>query len=358
MKINKTELLKAMTECIPGVEKGNTIMEGVDTFVFAGNLLHSYNDNISVTVSLPGEVELEGVVKSVDFYKLVNKFKEEEITITVKKDKWEMKNGRSTAKITLLEDQISEYVTSLDTSKVKWSKIPEGFTQGLKLCSIAQNYSPHAGIYFNETNILSTDMRRLNFFTLSESMGNFHLSDAAVSELLKFDNLKSYSITDNWAHFKTKSRTMFSCRTLDVEMFPESALLEKRDGMKQSKGDMANSLPHSLLETIDRVGVLSRDLNGNQTIQLTFSKKEITVFSKRDSGEIVEGVDLDKPFEKDVELGIWIDIPFLKEAINKVPNFYIKNLKVEQGENEIDLPIVIFTAENYTQIISTMVPND
>lgn len=361
MNIKKSDLLWAMTECIPGVEKGNVILEGVDTFVFEGKVLRSYNDNISVTVNLPLKEKLDGVIKSMDFYKVVSKLKEEETEITVKENHWIIKNGRSRAKINLLEDKISEYIENLKTDNIEWTEIPPEFMQAMTLCSIANNYSPHAGIFIKDKDMLSTDMRRLNFYTLSKKMEEFYLSDAAVKELLKFTNIKYYNIVNEWAHFKTDKDTIFSCRCMDAHTFPQKVLLEKRENMEKEKGDLTNSLPNSLKEVIDRVGALSRELNGNQTIQLAFDKKEITAYSFRESsGEITETVPLDKPFDEDVALEIWMDIPFLKEAINKVPDFYVKKIKIKEdgSGNNVEMPVVIFTAKNYTQIVATMVPND
>ena len=48
--IEKAKLLSAMSKALPGVEKGNSIIEGADTFVLSNNAIHSYNDNISVSV--------------------------------------------------------------------------------------------------------------------------------------------------------------------------------------------------------------------------------------------------------------------------------------------------------------------
>lgn len=359
MKINKSELLQAMTECIPGVEKGNIILEGVDTFVFDGNFLHSYNDNISVTVSLPDGVDLKGVVKSADFYKLVSKLKEEETEIITKDNKWELTNGKSKAKITLLENQISEYLETLNTEDVKWNKLPSEFSEALRLCSIANNYSPHAGLFIKGKEVVSTDMRRLNYYTLPSDMGEIYLSDPAVRELLKFSNLKKFSLNGEWIHFKTQTQTIFSCRCMDSETFPFKVIMDKKKDMKKGKEDLTNSLPSSLKETIDRVATFSRDLNGNLALSLKFKKKEIIVYSKRESGEITEAVSLDTPFEENVSLEIWVDIPFLKEALDKVPDFYIKKVKGEKDNGkEVELPVVIFTAENYTQIVATMIPND
>lgn len=351
MNIKKSLLLNAMEQCIPGVESGTAIIEGVDTFVFNDKYLHSYNDILSVTVPLP-EPGLVGTVKSQDFYKLVNKLKEEDTVIKIKDDKWVVKNGNTTAKISLMENKISKFIEELNIKELKLKKLPEDFMEGLQLCSIVGNPSVYAGVYVDENVIVSTDMRRMNYFDI-EKMDKFFIDDYSVMELLKFKNIKKYSVSGNWVHFATTEGAVFSSRIKDMDTYPIQPIMAKREAVKKEKGDLENKLPPNLLEVIDRVSTLAKDFEGNSGVKLTFLKEEIEVESKRVSGEIFESIPLVKPFKEDVNLPVWVDVPFLKEAIKKVPDFYIKKSKGKANGNEIEMVLLIFSSEKYTQIVST-----
>ena len=359
MNITKTSLLKAMKACSPGVDAGHAIIEGTDTFVFSGRKIHSYNDHISVTVPVEVDEDINGVVKSKDFYALVSKFKEDEITIREKDGKWRFKNGKTRGSMTLLEDAISQYIKDLNLDKLDWKEIPEGFFTGLSLCFISANHSPHAGIYIREKLMVSTDLRRLNYYDLPEEMETFYLTDASARELMKFDGLNRYCAAEGWIHFSTADGVVFSARSKDLETYPYDGVVKKRGMAKTDKGDLQGSLPAGISEALDRVSTLSRVFNEGDTegVRITFNKESLELYSERETGTVAEEVKLDKAFKEDVNLTIWVDAHFLKEAVKKSMGFFIKKMGTKNAENQVvETPVLVFSATNYAQIVATIVP--
>lgn len=359
MKIKKSILLKAMKQCLPGVESGSAIIDGADTFIFGGKQLHSYNDSISVTVNLDIAEEINGVVKSNDFYNLVSKLKEEEIKITEKEGKWKISNGKTRAQITLRNSEIMKHVEELQSQETKFVKVPKGMQDGFKLCLIQSNPSPKEGIFVQDQLMVSTDTMRFNFNDLETKALSFYLPDNAIKELLKLPEIEKYCVTDEWVFFKTKENTIFVCRQKDMDDYPIDLILEKKEQFLKSKGDISNTLPDDLLEVIDRVSTLSKMVEDAQAIKITFEKESITLYSTREaSGVISEKVQLKTPFKKDIDYSVWIDSTFLREAVKKVPDFYIKEIELKKGTEKTVAPILIFKSETYMQVVTTIQVNE
>jgi len=71
MNVKRTELLKVLKQCLPGIENGNKVLEGADLFIFNKGSVHSYNDVISVSVPVKSDGLLEegidGAVRAEEF---------------------------------------------------------------------------------------------------------------------------------------------------------------------------------------------------------------------------------------------------------------------------------------------------
>ncbi|MFX0132477.1 MAG: hypothetical protein ACFFDN_02405 [Candidatus Hodarchaeota archaeon] len=348
MKVNKNILLEAMKKCLPGVEKGNSIIEGADTFVFSEKKVQSYNDYISITV--PFDLDLEGSVKSIDFFKLVSKLKEDDFDIEVNDNKWNIKNGTSKISINLLDNEINNYIKVLNIEKLEWLDLDDSFFEGLKLCIIQNNPFPHSGIFVNRKIIISTDSMRVNFFDLNKKMRPFLIDDYVAKELLKFESIKQYSVADGWVYFKSEE-IIFSCRCKDHSSYPFEHLFSQREVFLKAENDICNSISDQLIEAVDRVSVLSKELMDTRAVELTFEKDKIILFAKRESGEITETIPLKNPFNKDIS--IWVDVYFLLEAIKKVSDFYIKEseFKTQSGKKVTSYGFV-FYKENYQQLVA------
>lgn len=357
MKVDRKDLLRVLKAALPGIESGNAILEGADTFIFNNGNIHSYNDNISVTVPFiftnkAGE-NVSGALKAKDFYDLINRYSDDTLSIIPKQGVWIVKTENSTAELTLLESGILERVQNIFPDKIKWHDIPEKFIDGLTLCIIAGNRSVLSGIFASKNILTSTDEVRISQFNLNAPLANgdsFWISDQAAVELIKLNNLKKYCVSDSWIHFKSEEKIIFSCKRLAQEKYPFAKITALIESHKKEKGDIGNELPEKLMDAVRRASSLSQNIESFSTVRLTFSTDGIEVFSQRSSGKYTEKVSWAKPFSKEIKpVSIFVDYSMMENAIKYSKTFYLK--KTANKDKEVTR--IIFIHENGLQLVST-----
>lgn len=352
MKVTKADLLDAMKKCLPGVEKGSSIIDGADTFVLREKAIHSYNDSISITVPFPLE-GIDGAVKSIDFFKLISKMPADDIEINQTEKCFSIKSGSAEADMNLIQSSIVGYIDTLKTDEQEWKDLPAGFFEAVKLCKINCNRSPMRGIFVQEKRMYSTDIYRVNRHELAGEMDGFWLDDPAVTELQKIPGLTQYSVAESWVHFKSADGVYFSCKRKDEASFPVQRIEELIEGSSKADGDPENVLPDGIAAVADRASVLSSDIDGMPMIEMTVKRDKVHFSAERSAGRIREDLPLTKPFKNDIDIKLWIDPDFLIEGAQKVKDFYIKEMEVKgKTRNSI-----VFHNDKYIQVASTFVGN-
>jgi hypothetical protein len=349
MKVEKAALLSAMKKALPGVEKGSSTIEGADTFVFQMGILSTYNDNISVSIPLHFKGEIKGAVKSMDFFKLISKMPTDELNIESGESNLKINSGSVEAEMVLIGSNIPDYLSELRLDELKWKELPTNFFGACRLCKITGNRAPQRGIFVEGGLMVSTDISRINQHKLSTEMDRFWLDDPAVIELLKISGLTHYAIADSWANFKGEDGTVFSCKRKDDTGFPVKKINKIIEDNRKQDEDIENVLPKGLFTVADRVSTLSGEMDGLPAVQMTIKKDCIEFYAERYAGKIRETIPFEKPFEKDINLKLYVDPFFLTEASKKVSNFYLKTMTV----NEKKINVLVFYNENYTQVAST-----
>jgi len=351
MKIQKQILLETMKTCMPGVEKGSSLIEGADTFVFANNAIHSYNDGISV--SAPLELNgLAGAVKSMDFYKLIDKLPTDEIDIAQEEGAWAIKTKSLKAKITLIDSAIIEYISQLKLDDLSWSELPGNFFEALSLCRIAGNHSLQRGVYIGGSQMVSTDTIRINRHTLEEEMPCVWLDDPAVQELIKIKGIVKYALQPSWIHFTDEDGAVFSCKRSDEETYPIKMIEKHLANNVPAKADPVYNLPPDISKVVDRVSILADTIQTSLAITMVITKKGLIMQSSKTTGSIKERIKFDKPLAglgEDEKIKMSVDPNFIIEASKKVTGFVIKNIDSQLGP----VQNLVFFNDNYIQIVST-----
>lgn len=348
MQVKKAELIAAMRKCLPGVDRGSSIIEGTDTFIFTEDAIHSYNDAISVSVPFPLPT-LKGAVKSMDFFRLISKMKTEVLEIVAVEGAWEIVSGPTKASITLVNSTILGHLQNLKIGDLAWRKLPENFLSAIRLCLMAGNTHPIRGIFVNGNTMVSTDAIRINRHMFKEEVGSFYVDDPAASELLKIGGFKEVATSDGWVSFRGDDGIVFSSKRKDAGQYPYDRIIAQLESFagESGKEDTHNRFPKDLAESVDRVAVLSSEVAGAQAIRLTLRKEDLIIFSERISGRVEEAVKWETPFKKSPDLEIWVDSGFLREACRKIVQFSIR-------KNE-HATVIVFQSDDYVQIASTMV---
>jgi len=355
MNIDRKEFVSSLKRAMPGIESGNSILEGADTFIFNNGFIHTYNDTISVSVpfAITNKVgaPISGALKAKEFYDLVNRYSDDVLKLLPKDGVWIIKSENAVAELVLLENTIIERVQSIFPDKIIWSKLPERFIDGISICKFSGNRSSLSGIFISECFICSTDEIRINWYDMDSNFTEpVWISDDVIQELLKLNNIKQYAISDSWIHFKTEDETIFSCKRLAQDKYPFEkirALIEKH-GIE--KGDIKNDLPVKLIEAVNRAAALSQNIESFDTIKLTFSNEGIEVFSQRPSGKYTEQVAWETAFKKDIEpVSMFVDYVMIENGIKYSKSFYLKKTIVKEKE----VTRIIFKHEFGMQLIST-----
>ncbi|MDD5650441.1 MAG: hypothetical protein PHF86_08515 [Candidatus Nanoarchaeia archaeon] len=347
MEINRNDLLNAMGKALPGVETGNTILEGADTFIFKDNYIHSYNDNISITVPFNLDNSLQGSIKARDFYDLINRFKSDTIKIIQKENKWIIKNKSARAELILLENNIFEHIEKLIPNKPKWNKLPEKFFDAINICLFSSSKSSLSGIFLNEDIMISTDEIRINWFKLDSVIKEqFWISDEVTKELIKLPNITNYFIDNSWVHFQSEDGTIFSCKKLQSDLFPYTTIERIVSENKKEKNDIKGTLPKNLWDAINRASALSMNIELFNSIKLIFTNDYIEVYSERSSGKYSEKVKWDEPIKNIPNISILIDYTFLEQGLKFSNNFYLKCKDKEPSK-------IVFIHNDGVQIVNT-----
>lgn len=350
MNLSKPKLLEAMKQCLPGVEKGSSLIEGADAFRFSGGFVQTYNNLIAVSV--PMDLDgLECAVKAMDFFKLVSKLNAPLIAGELVGNKLKLKAGRTKAQISTMATQTEDYIKALNLGGITFKAVPGNFAEALKLCKMSCNPTPYRGIYVSGKDLLSTDQARINHFTLDAEMDTFWLDDPAVSEFMKLGKAVEYCLDGSWLHLKLENGTIFSAKIKDHSQFPKDVLVGHVDALKNPEGGHANRLPKSLSEAVGRVATMaSGEGNTSQLIRLTLKDKELELFAEKPGGSVEDGVEWEKPFDEGFQpIQLWVEAAFLLEASKKVMDFHIGSADGAQA--------LIFTAPGYVQMASTNDPN-
>jgi len=338
-------MIENLSKVMPGVESGASILEGADTFEFTEDGIFSYND--SIAVSVPVNTGIVGAVKSKEFFNLLTKLKEDEFTLIQKKENLIIKCGTVRATIKLVESQILDYMNNLDVGNLKWRKIGDSLIPAIRLCKLNSSNSPIRGIYVNGDSLYSTDEIRIATYTLDSKYDTFWIDDSTAAELVKVSSeLKKISVNEGWVHFKGKDNSVFSCKTNDASLYPYAGLVEKKMDLEKKKKDPVGKLPAEFKEVIDRVSVLSEDLNGFSVVNMTFTEDDLVISSHKDSGSVEEIIPWAKKLNIKKELTTSGDAGFLIEAVNKSFDFYI----TENGGNYF----IVFTKDKFTLMLATI----
>jgi hypothetical protein len=312
MKINKSELLKALEIVKPGLAN-KEIIEQSTSFAFINGKVITFNDEICLSHPI-AQLNIEGAIKAEEFYKLLSKVKKEEMEIDLIKNEIIISCGKMKAGLTLQ----SEIKLSLDqvAAPGKWKKIPNqvNFIKYLKLASASCGRDMSRPILTcihvsKEGFIEASDNYQIIRCELGEEMPVDSFLIPASSAMIII-NLRPNKITlsDGWVHFMTEENTMLSCRIFSEE-YPDIGNLLDIEGIHIE-------FPKTLAEILDRATIFAKqDHIMDESVKITIGNKRIKVESESQYGWFKEEANVhfsDSPFTFSILIYLLKDI--LKET--------------------------------------------
>ena len=278
MKINKTELQKALEIVKPGLAN-KEIIEQSTSFAFINGNVTTYNDEISISHPLTG-LKLTGAVKAEELYKLLSKTKGDEIEMEIKDNEIHFTSGKGKAGLTL-QAEIKLPLEEI-ADKEDWQELPDGFAKDVlfvaQACSNDMSRPVLTCVHINpEGHIESSDGFRI--IRLEKQIGveeSILIPATAAVEVAKLKPI-NISLSKGWAHFQSEEGTVLSCRVFD-DKYPAVGKLLNVEGIELL-------LPKAILEIIERAAVFAkRDHFLDEEIQVKIENKKIQIRGESDTG--------------------------------------------------------------------------
>ena len=356
MKLERKVLLNNLRLAMPGIESGNAVLQGSDSFIFHDGKLFTYNDSMAVLVPMDSiglvDENIEGAVHAKELYNVVSKFTNDEITFTVKDEKtWTIKCGRAKVELTLLDFDFKSRLEGVAPSDEKWIELPDGFTNALAVCKMQSNKSSLAGIYIRDTNVVSTDSYQINVCEIGRDLPKFWISDNSASELLKLEGLKEIQVGRNWVHFKTKDEVIFSAKTLNNADYPYEKVMSLMDSASPKDETFHATFPKELFPAVERANNFSLSLLDQSVVRLVLSNEGIEVSSERNSGNYVENVLWDTPLEEEINpIKVYVNEEMMGSMVAHSLEFYLINMKAKNGKI---IPRLLFISPSSRHLMAT-----
>ena len=306
MKVKAEELLKALETVKPALAQKDIVPE-MTHFVFDGNYLSAYDDKISISVEFQSDQTF--CVKGDDLFNIISKLnKEKEVTITKKKDKVTVKQGRRSATLATSEGTfINEYIESVhDSISEEFSELPEDFVKGLSMCYPCASGDASSGVFncvsVENNRILSSDRNRIGVYYLGSDIDEpFLIKASAVHKLVNYE-ITHYLVADKWVHFLTENDIIFSIRKVDAEDgFPDFIYLIEQAEKAKNKID----LPEEMKDMIDFASIMSEADVYYKKAFITIDGDKLTVKCKtKERGSAIASTKLKKSSKKKIEFVI------------------------------------------------------
>ena len=285
MKLNKTELQKALEIVKPGLANKEMIEQST-SFAFIAGRVVTYNDELSISHPVPG-LEIEGVIQAEELYQLLSKIKKDEIEIVIQDNEIILQVGRSKAGLSL-KQEIKLPLEEIGEQK-KWKPLPDDFLHfmGFAMTSCGKDMSRPVLTCVHVTKegfIESSDGFRISQCELGEKMpfGPLLIPVSSVRELVKLKPTK-IAEGEGWVHFQTEEGSIMSCRIFE-DKFPDVSPFLAMEGIEIN-------FPKTTEDVLDRARVFSkRDHFLDEEIQLTLADKRIKIKSKSESGWFEEEI--------------------------------------------------------------------
>jgi DNA polymerase III sliding clamp (beta) subunit (PCNA family) len=273
MKVKRQELVNVLTAIKPGLAK-KAIVDQATHFIITGDRVLTYNDRICI--SYPYKTDFSCSISAEEFYKILNRIPDEDVTIDLDEGKLMVHGLKVRASLaTETGDDILSLVNALAFDQIgKLNPLPKDFVEAVKLCvfSASKDISSPAlaCLFIKGKTIAATDDLRISEYKMSTSMKcSFLLPASSAEELIKFDPDQFYIAEEKtWIYFVTKEGAIFCSRLVD-DTFPDYARF--LDGF----GNDSITLPENMNELVETASILTNDENDAQEVEVQIDKGKL-----------------------------------------------------------------------------------
>jgi hypothetical protein len=335
--IERRKILKAMKNCILGIERGKQEVAGTGALSVINNTVYNYNSEVCTFQELDFDCP-DGTVQADKIIKLLTKFKGDEIDISIKEDGWQITAGRTVAKVKHVLSDCPVHIESLKGQMEHWEEIPTGMMEALKLCNSNKNLKKELeGVFCKEGLMMGTDGARSAFHTI-DSDCSFFLSERGARIATKIEPTK-FQTTDNWLILRQENLNMALRKKYD-QIYPFDQIKSVYTKIKENDSAFLD-FPDDIESAIERVSVLSDCELNKPIVELTVENNGIRMIGKSAHGNIEEF--LSKEYDVEEPISFIIDAHYFLEVVKRSNKFKfntVNNIKMLMVEDSNFLQVV------------------
>lgn len=293
--MNRLELLNSLKAVMPGLGKGEAVIQGSDTVMLSPGLAQTYNDHVSV--SHPAPVDLDAAVRAAEMVRVLERMSGLEVSAALEGNRLVVTDGRTTLSMALVESHAADMIRALDLEGLEWSPLPPNFSKALGLCVPSASRNPAhgvwAGVYVAVDRLLSMDNFRASMADLDDHMirpgtpfAPFVIPVRAAAYIASMPNLESWAANPSWAHFMDNNGAIFSTRLLGGE-YP----VEGVGKLFPDKTGELYELPEALRPALERAAVMASAVDTpTEWVEIGRDGQDIVVLGERSSGSVTDRV--------------------------------------------------------------------
>ena len=293
MLVNRSELLKQLESCAPGISTSDNIEQG-DCFAISPKKISSFNDEILCQQ----DSALDGIfcaVPAKPLLETLRKLTEDEIEVSMSESQLLIKcPGVRKIGITVHGDAIAHAQTIESPEPSDWKDVEPIFCDAL--ASVAECASKDSDpfelscVELSPQGLQATDAYQAIRYKLALPIYTNILIRKTACNAVTALGIAALAVTENWLHFKTYSGLQVAVRRYSGE-FPNLA-----DAFKaQTQATLA--LPPSLLDTIQKAAVFFAETGNGKQAQFRLRENKLMIRGQNQSGffEEVRNVQYDGP---------------------------------------------------------------
>jgi len=277
MKLNREKVLNELEVVQSGLSQ-KEILEQSSCFILRKGKVHTFNDEVScVYSSCLAKSGIEGAVPSVPLLQLLQRMKEEEITVEQTKSQLVVKGKNKKAGIKFYKEVMLP-IDIIPPTK-QWRPIGKGFQEGASLVSACTSKDASkfvlTCIHITPTFVEACDRHQIaRFETKTGFKGSALIRKESLLKVLEIEPTM-YGETKSWVWFRNSSGVMIAVR-ISKDDYPDlNEILSTRG--------QPSVLPKGLGESIEKAEVFSVDNASNNSIKIHLKKNTILL---RGEGEL------------------------------------------------------------------------
>lgn len=330
MKINRQELLDAVTLLMPGINKQGIWEQAMGFLYF--NKTKIYSNNLSINVSLPFITPLNCGIPATEFFNLLQAINDVEIEINEEENAVSIKTKKTLVSMNKIKDENNLLVSP---STDIWKKLPTDFTDAIEFCKFSVATDVLMGalscIFVKDKIVLSCDNTRATRFEMKSGIGEELLIPlSAANEIKKYTPIE-YVIDRSFLFFKNDRNIIFGCLTTN-ELYKE----EEIDSIFKIKNGKELRFPNTLKESLVRIGIFAEVVEKRRFATVKIGDNKITCESVGNSGKIIETGRI--RMKETIEFKI--SIAQLSEILDRTQQAVLSE------------KVILFTGENFQHVLA------